>query len=105
MILARKLFDGLDDKVRRAQVDETLAQLHVAAGRFDLAEMAILRAVESLGTGGEEALLAEALTTHGVILCRLGRNREAKRVLERSNRMAESCGDREGRRTRASHCD
>ncbi|MCM3902854.1 MAG: winged helix-turn-helix domain-containing protein [Pyrinomonadaceae bacterium] len=96
LILARKLFDGLDDKVRRAQVDETLAQLHVAAGRFDLAEMAILRAVESLGTGGEEALLAEALTTHGVILCRLRRNREAKRVLERSNRMAESCGDSEG---------
>jgi len=96
LVLARKLFAGLDDKVRLAQVDETLAQLHVAASKFDLAEQAILRAVESLGKGGEEALLAEALTTHGVILCRLGRHREAKRVLERSNRMAESCGDREG---------
>ena len=28
---ARKLFDAFDDKVRRAQVDETLAQLHLAA--------------------------------------------------------------------------
>ncbi|MFN2510726.1 MAG: winged helix-turn-helix domain-containing protein [Pyrinomonadaceae bacterium] len=96
LVLARKLFDGLDDKVRRAQVDETLAQLYVAGGKFDLAEHAILRAVESLGKGGEEALLSEALTTQGLILCRLGRHREAKRVLERSNGMAESCGDREG---------
>lgn len=96
LVLAQNLFDGLDDKVRRAQVDETLAQLHVAGAKFDLAEQAILRAIESLGKGGEEALLSEALATHGVILCRLGRHREAKRVLERSNRMAESCGDREG---------
>ncbi len=96
LVLARKLFDGLNDKVRRAQVDETLAQLHAAGCKFDLAEQAILRAVESLGKGGEEALLSEALTTHGMILCRTGRHRQAKRVLERSNRMAESCGDREG---------
>ncbi len=96
LVLARKLFDGLDDKVRRAQVDETIAQLRVADGKFVLAEQAILRAVESLGKGGEEALLSEALTTQGLILCRLGRHREAKRVLERSNRIAESCGDREG---------
>jgi tetratricopeptide (TPR) repeat protein len=96
LVLSRKLFDGLDDKVRRAQVDETLAQLYIAGSRFDLAELAILRAVESLGVGGEDALLAEALTTHGLILCRLGRNREAKRALERSSRVAESCGDREG---------
>jgi tetratricopeptide (TPR) repeat protein len=96
LILARKLFDGLDDKVRRAQVDETLAQLHLADNKIDLAERAILRAVEGLGNGGEDAHLAEVLSTHGVILCRLGRHREAKRVLERSNRMAENCGDREG---------
>lgn len=93
---ARRLFATFDDKVRRAQVDETLAQLHIAAGRLDLAEQAILRAVESLEKGGEEALLSEALTTQGVVLCRLGRHSEAKRVLERSNRVAESCDDSEG---------
>jgi TolB-like protein/predicted negative regulator of RcsB-dependent stress response len=96
LTLARTLFDGLDDRVRRAQVDETLARLHLADNKFDLAEDAILRAVESLGKGGQEALLAEALSTYGVILCRLGRHREARRVLERSNRMAETCGDHEG---------
>jgi tetratricopeptide (TPR) repeat protein len=96
LIRARMLFDGFADKVRGAQVDETLAQLHLAAERPDLAEQAIKRAVQRLQIGGEEALLAEALTTQGVVLCRLGRQREAKRVLERSYRMAENCGHLEG---------
>ncbi|CAN5795577.1 hypothetical protein BH18ACI4_BH18ACI4_25240 [soil metagenome] len=92
----RGCFEGFDDKVRSAQVDETLAQLHIAAERFAVAEQAILRAVERLEKGGEEALLSEALTTQGIILSRLGRRSEAMSVLERSNRVAESCGDREG---------
>lgn len=96
LVRARTLFEGFADKVREAQVDETLAQLHIAAERLDLAEQAIMRAIQPLQIGGEEALLAEALTTQGVILCRLRRHREAKRVLERANRVAESCGDREG---------
>jgi len=93
---ARWLFDGFADRLRQGQVEETLAQFHVAKERFDLAEEAIIRAVGFLEKGGEEPLLAEALTTQGVILCRLGRYREAKRVLDRANRVAESCGDREG---------
>ena len=93
---ASKLFDSFDDKVRRAQVDETLTQLHIATGRFDVAEQVIRRAVDSLGLGGEEALLAEALTTQGLVLCRLGRSREGKRVLDKANRVAEGCGDSEG---------
>jgi TolB-like protein/predicted negative regulator of RcsB-dependent stress response len=96
LVRARKLFDAFADKVRRAQVDETLAQLYLAGERFDLAQQAIAQAVETLETGGEEALLAEALTTRGIVLCRLGRHREAKRVLDRANRVAESCGDSEG---------
>ena len=96
LMLARKLFDGLTDKVRRAQVDESLAQLHLAAHQFDLAEQAIARSVETLEAGGEEALLAESLTTQGRILSRTGRQREAKRVLDRAYAIAERCGDREG---------
>ncbi|HEX6045200.1 MAG TPA: ATP-binding protein, partial [Pyrinomonadaceae bacterium] len=45
---------------------------------------------------GEDALLAEALTTQGLVLCRLGRRQEAKPILERARRVAERCGDREG---------
>lgn len=96
LVRARKLFDSLGDKVRRAQVDETLAQLHLARRQFDLAHQAISQSVETLETGGEGALLAESLTTQGVVLCRLGRRREAKRVLDRANRVAESCDDSEG---------
>jgi TolB-like protein len=92
---ARKLFDSFGDKVRRAQVDETLAQLHLAVGRFELAGQAIAQSVETLELGGEEAVLAESLTTQGVVFCRLGRHREAKRVLDRANQVAASCGDSE----------
>jgi signal transduction histidine kinase/FixJ family two-component response regulator len=93
---ARNLFDDLGDQVRRAQVDETLAQLYVASGRFELAEQFIGLAVDTLETNEEDALLAEALTTHGLVLCRLGRRHEAKPMLERARRVAERCGDNEG---------
>lgn len=92
---ARMLFEGFADMVRSAQVDDTLARLHINAGRFELAEQSILRAIETLETGGDQALLVEALTTYGIVLCRLRRHREAKRILDRANRVAESCGDTE----------
>lgn len=96
LIRARTLFASFADEARGARVDDSLAQLHLAANRPDLAEEVITRAVQHLQTGGEEAVLAEALSTQGMVLCRLGRYHEAKRVLEHSNRVAESCGDREG---------
>ena len=47
-------------------------------------------------TSGEEALLAEALTTNGLVLCKLERRHEAKPILHRAQRVAERCADREG---------
>lgn len=93
---ARRLFEELSDSVRRAQVDETLAQLYLASQQHELAQRSISRAVETLETSGEEALLAEALTTHGLVLCKLSRRHEAKPILERARRVAERCGDYEG---------
>lgn len=93
---ARKLFEDFGDQVRRAQVDETLAQLYLASDQHESAEQAVKLAVETFETGAEEALLAEALTTHGLVLCRLGRRHEAKPLLERARRVAERCGDAEG---------
>lgn len=93
---ARQLFEEFGDQVRRAQVDETLAQLYLASEQHELAEHSIKLAVDTFETGGEEALLAEALTTHGLVLCRLGRRHEAKPLLERARRVAERCGDFEG---------
>jgi TolB-like protein len=96
LLWARKLFDGLNDKIRRAQVDETLARLHLATAQFDQAERTIDLAIGALESGDEEALLAEALTTKGVILCRQGRHAEAKGILEGAHRVADRCGDSEG---------
>jgi DNA-binding winged helix-turn-helix (wHTH) protein len=95
MVRARKLFDALDDKRRCAQVDDSLAHLHLAAGRFELAEQAAGQAVKTLETGGLEGFLAESLTTQGLVLCKLGRHREAKRILDRAYQIAERCGDSE----------
>ncbi|HKG47698.1 MAG TPA: ATP-binding protein [Pyrinomonadaceae bacterium] len=92
---ARRLFEMLNDRVRRAQVDETLAELHLASKRYDLAEGAIDLAVDTLETSGEEAFLAEALITRGIVLCRLGKKVEAKPVFERAQRVAERCEDNE----------
>jgi len=93
---ARKLFDDFGDSVRRAQVDETLAQLHLASQEYSLAERAIKLAVETLETNGEDVLLAEALTTQGLVLCKLKRRHEAKPILARARRVSERCGDNEG---------
>jgi len=93
---ARELFSDLGDSVGCAQVDETLAQLYLASEQHSLAERSVRLAVDMLETTGENALLAEALTTQGLVLCRLGRRHEAKPALERARRVAERCGDYEG---------
>jgi signal transduction histidine kinase/FixJ family two-component response regulator len=92
---ARKLFEELGDQVRRAQVDETLAQLYLATEQYGLAQRSVSRAVETMETTGEDALLAEALTTQGLVLCKLGRRHEAKPILHRARRVAERGGDDE----------
>ncbi|HKG99044.1 MAG TPA: winged helix-turn-helix domain-containing protein, partial [Pyrinomonadaceae bacterium] len=81
LLNARQLFERLDDNIRRAQVEDTLARLYLATGRLDLAAAAADRAVASLELNDEEALLAEALTTKGMILCQLGRHSEAYGIL------------------------
>lgn len=93
---ARNLFHQLGDTVGCAQVDETLAQLYLASQNYESAERSIKLAVGTLEGSGEDALLAEALTTQGLILCRLGHRLEAKPILERARRVAERCGNQEG---------
>lgn len=93
---ARELFSQLTDNIGCAQVDETLAQLHITSGKYEIAEKTIGFAVTALEGSGEDALLAEALTTQGLIFCRLGQRQDAKPIIERARRVAERCGDREG---------
>lgn len=92
---AINLFEEFGDQVRGAQVEETIAQLHIANSQYDRAHTAIKSALITLEGSSEDALLAEALTTQGLVLCRLDHKQEAKPIIERARRVAERCGDRE----------
>src|SRR6185436_5252274 len=92
---ARKLFRELDDVGTVAQVDETRARTLMAEGNLREAERIIKSAVRVLERGGQQALLAEALTTHGTIMARQGNHARARALRQGAIDMAENCGDLE----------
>jgi len=96
LVRARNRFEILGDQEKQAQVDDTLARLHLVANRYERADECISRSIAMLEAGGEDALLAQSLRTKGLVLCRLGKYRAAKKVLERAQQVAEHCGDIEG---------
>jgi len=67
---------NLKDSGSIAQVDETRARVLLAQGRNVEAEKVIRSAVRTLEAGGEQALLAEVLTTQGTVLARLGQHHQ-----------------------------
>jgi transcriptional regulator with PAS, ATPase and Fis domain len=93
---ARGLFVSLKDLGSVAQVDETRARVLLAQGRNSDAERVMKGAVNSLRKGGEQALLAGAMTTYGVALARLNRTEQARAVLEEAVAVAEMAGDQQG---------
>ncbi|PYS80935.1 MAG: hypothetical protein DMF67_18730, partial [Acidobacteria bacterium] len=93
---ARRIFAGLKDAGSVAQVDDTRARVLLAEGKRAEAERSARAAVRALEKGDGQALLAEALTTHGVALARTGQYARARRALERALAVAERVGDREG---------
>ena len=93
---ARHFFFALSDMSMIAQVDDTRARTLLAEDRVDEAERVARNAVRTLQKGDEQAVLAEALTTHGVALARLGDYPSAKRLLQRAIEVAETTGDPEG---------
>ncbi|HEY6187956.1 MAG TPA: sigma 54-interacting transcriptional regulator [Pyrinomonadaceae bacterium] len=90
---ARLLFASLKDSGSTAQVDDTRARVFIAQSRNAEAEKVVRSAVRTLERGDEQSLLAEALTTHGTALARLGRYDEARLTLERAADVAERVGD------------
>jgi len=92
---ARRLFTRLHDRVHTAQVQETSARAFIAEGRFAEAEKLARLAVGVLSKGGEVALLAEALTTHGIALARLGRHVPARVAFLRAEEVSRSNDDLE----------
>ncbi|OLD27022.1 MAG: hypothetical protein AUJ04_04905 [Acidobacteria bacterium 13_1_40CM_3_55_6] len=93
---ARHLFFAQNDVGAVAQVDDTRARTLLAEGRVAEAERVARNAVRTLEKGDEQAVLAEALTTHGVAFARLGDYPSAKRLLQRAIEVAETTGDPEG---------
>lgn len=93
---ARDLFIELEDTGTVAQVDETRARTLLAEGNARSAERLIKTVVKTLKKGGQQALLAEALTTHGTVLARLGKSSRARGLLQQAIEVAETCGDLEG---------
>jgi CheY-like chemotaxis protein len=89
---ARHLFADVRNKGRIAQVDETRARILLAQGNLRGAESAIREAVRVLSKGGEQGLLAEALTTQGRVLSRLGKFIESLNTLRRAADLAEQAG-------------
>jgi CheY-like chemotaxis protein len=89
---ARGLFADVQNRGRIAQVDEARARVLLAQGRLRAAESAIREAVRVLSKGGEQGLLAEALTTQGRILSKRGNFIESANTLRRAADLAEEAG-------------
>ena len=96
LLRAHRIFDFFHDKIRCAQADDSLARLYLAQCKFEEAEKTIERAVQTMESGDEDALLAEALTTQGLIYCRTKRYGQARQALADAHRVASRCGDNEG---------
>ena len=88
-----------NDSVHTAQVDDTRARVLLAEGRVAEAEKLVRSAVRILEGGGQQSLLAEALTTHGLTLARLGRHKLARLTLQRAMEVAQNAG-----KGRQRHC-
>jgi DNA-binding winged helix-turn-helix (wHTH) protein/tetratricopeptide (TPR) repeat protein len=93
---ARKMFSHLKDRIRCAQVDDSLARLYLRQKRLREAKIAIDRSIKTMEVGDEDALLAESFTTKGMIYCRLKSYHEAQQALDAAYRLAWRCGDIEG---------
>lgn len=90
---ARSLFVRLADQGGAAYADDTLAQIFLLEGRKRDAERVARRAVHTLRRGGEQTVLAEALTTHGKALARLQQTHVARATLDQAVEIAHNAGN------------
>ena len=93
---ARGLFLQINDQVHLAQVNDTRARTLLTEGKLREAEKFAQSAVKTLEKGDEQALLAEALTTYGIVEARLGHHPQARSLFQRAITVAETAGDLEG---------
>jgi tetratricopeptide (TPR) repeat protein len=89
---ARRLTLSVRDKVRTAQINETLAQVLIAQKKHKEAESVARGAVRAFEKSGHQCLLAEALITHGIALARLGKREQAQFTFQRAVEVAREVG-------------
>ncbi len=92
---ARSLLLSLDDVATIAVIDETRARTLLGEGRLVEADQMIKMSVKVLEKGDQQAVLAEALTTFGVVQARLGYHARAKVLFERAINVAETMNEPE----------
>ena len=93
---ARRACLEIGDRGTVAQVDDTRARALMAEGRLIEAERFAQSAVKRLEPGGEQSLLAEALTTLGTVLARMGKMARARASLQHAIEVAQTSGDLKG---------
>lgn len=96
LLRASRIFEALSDSVRGAQVNDTLARLYITTKQLALAQEVIDRAVCTLEMTDSEAILAEALTTKGIVESKRKCYGAGKRSFEAAYKIAERCGDVQG---------
>ena len=89
---ARSLHLSVGDHGGAAGAEDTRAQAFLLERKYDQAEKVARTAVRALKRGGEQALLAEALTTHGKALARLKQTHIAKSTLDQAIEIAQTAG-------------
>src|SRR6185295_4671965 len=75
-----------------AGAEDTRAQAYLLEGKHEDAERIASRAVKTLRQGGEQTVLAEALTTHGRALARLNQTQIARAALDQALEIAQNAG-------------
>src|SRR5207248_10658033 len=89
---ARAISAGRKDVHNVAHVDETLARILIAEGKFAEAERLARGAARAHEAGGTQAKLSEALVTRGVALARMGQAAEGSE----ERRVGKACGGGQG---------
>jgi tetratricopeptide (TPR) repeat protein len=90
---ARVLHVSVGDHGGAAGAEDTRAQAFLLEGKFEDAERVARRAVHTLQRGGEQTVLAEALTTHGKALARLRQAKVARATLDQAVEIAQNAGN------------
>jgi tetratricopeptide (TPR) repeat protein len=90
---AKALHLSVGDHGGAAGAEDTCAQVFLMEGKYEQAERVARRAVQALRRGGEQTILAEALTTHGKALARLKQTQVAKTTLDQAVEIAQNAGN------------